>query len=94
MKKTCFNCVHFCNTLCDREHPQYHIHYWCKQWNALIDGLALADRYEYDGIYYDDLETGDACCYMFEPMEVPTYEDEWFDRHKAHNLENRMTDVD
>ena len=91
MKKTCFNCKNFVDTLCD-PHTTYHVHYWCRQWNVtLATPCGLADRYEYKGgVYYDDLETGDACCYMFEEKDAPMYEDTWFQKNKQTNLENRI----
>ena len=96
MKKTCFNCKNFCHTLSDNDNPTYHLHYWCKHWNVFMNNTCfLADRYEYkDGIYFDDLETGDAFCYMFEEKEVPMFDDEWFEKNKRENIKNRIVDTD
>ena len=92
MLKTCYNCIHFCATLCDPEDPIYHIHNWCKCRQALIDSFVLADRYEYKSTYCDDLETGDAFCYLFEAKEKPMFPDEWFEKNRKKNLENRISE--
>ena len=94
MIKTCYNCIHFCATLCDPADESYHIHNWCKCRNALINPYALADRYEYKDLYCDDLETGDAVCYLFEAKEKPAFPDQWFLKNRQKNLENRMTPAD
>ena len=95
MKKTCFNCKYFCNTLSDPDQPSYHIHYWCKYWRTCLDrSCGLADRYEYKTSYFDDLETGEAYCYMFSLRELPMYEDAWFEHNQAENIKNRISEVD
>lgn len=94
MIKTCYNCVHFCAILSDPSDESYRIHNWCKCRNALIDTYAMADRYEYKDIYHDDLETGDAVCYLFEPKDKPTFPDEWFEKNRQKNLQNRLTEDD
>ena len=93
MKKTCFNCKHFSHTLSDPG-SDYHVHYWCIQWATVISNpCGLADRYEYKGgIYYDDLETGDAFCYMFEEKDAPMFEDAWFEKNEQTNIANRISD--
>ena len=53
-----------------------------------MKAYALADQIDHDCPFYSDLETGDAYCYMFEPVDVPSYPDEWFDQNKAVNKEN------
>lgn len=35
--------------------------------------------------FNSDLVTGDAFCYMFEPVDTPIYPDEWFDKNEAEN---------
>ena len=94
MIKTCYNCRHFCATLCDPADPSYHIHNWCKVRNAFIDAYAMADRYEYKGIYCDDLETGDAVCYLFEPKDHPAFPDAWFEKNRQKNLESRIDEAE
>ena len=94
MIKTCYNCIHFCATLCDAADPGYRIHNWCKCRNALIDAYAMADRYEYKDIYCDDLETGDACCYLFEEKDKPAFPDEWFLKNRQKNLESRIDEAE
>ena len=92
MKKTCFNCIYFCGSLCDPNNQTYHIHNWCKHWNTFINAYGIADKFEYNDCYYDDLETGDAFCYMFEAREKPMFEDEWFERNKRENIKNRVVE--
>ena len=94
MIHTCLNCIHYCATLCDPQDSSYHIHNWCKCRQALINTYALADRYEYKSIYHDDLETGLACCYLFEPKDKPTFPDAWFEKNRQKNLENRLSPQD
>ena len=91
MKKTCYNCRKFYNILADDEN-KYHIHNWCRQWNVAIETSVLADKFEYNGPYYDDLETGDAFCYLFEPRDEPAFDDEWFENNKRENIKNRIAD--
>ena len=86
MKMTCYNCKNYLDTLVDPINPDFHIHDWCKQWHRQLDAYALAGQYEYDGLFFDDLETGDAFCYMFVPVDVPTKPDEWFANNKQQNI--------
>ncbi len=92
MKKTCFNCIYFCNMLSESGDSSYHIHNWCKHWESTINAYGIADKYEYKSVYYDDLETGDAFCYMFEAKEKPMFDDEWFEKNKESNIKNRISD--
>lgn len=62
----------------------FHIHDWCEQWGTVLDAYALADKMDYECPFYNDLETGDAYCYMFEAVDTPL-SDEWFDNNKAEN---------
>ncbi|MBE5758928.1 MAG: hypothetical protein E7332_02730 [Clostridiales bacterium] len=78
------NCLHFHPSLSD-DNNSYHIHYWCSLWETVVYAHVLADRMGCECPFYDDLETGDAFCYMFEPVDVPTFPDEWFDKNKAEN---------
>ena len=94
MKKTCFNCNFFCNTLCDSENPEYHMHNWCKYWNMFINADGIAGRFEYSGCYFDDLETGDAFCYMFDAKAKPMFDDEWFYKNRQENIKNRIVESD
>ena len=93
MKRTCFNCAYFYSTLSDAN-QDYHIHYWCRHWNAIINNTCgIADQYEYTDCYYDDLETGDAMCYMFKEKEKEMFPDEWFEKNKQENIKNRIIDT-
>ena len=85
MLKTCMNCRKYHATLNDEQGHDFHIHDWCEQWNTTLDPFALADQFEYNGFYNSDLETGEACCYMFEPAESPAFPDEWFLKNKEEN---------
>ena len=93
MKRTCFNCKHFSNTMCDPE-ENYHFHYFCRMWKTVFSNIfASEDRYEYkDGPVFDDLETGKSYCYMFETREKPMYEDAWFEKNEQTNIANRISD--
>lgn len=92
IKKTCLNCKNFIAVLCNESGSFYHIHNWCTRWQRQVNDSALSGRFEYEGGFYDDLETGDAFCYMFEPLDVPAKPDEWFEKNKRHNLEHVITD--
>ena len=54
---------------------------------TLLDDMA--DTMNYECPYNSDLETGEAFCYMFEPVDTPSFSDEWFDENKAENELNR-----
>lgn len=84
MKKTCMNCIKYHATL-SGENGDFHIHDWCEQWNTTLNAYALADKMDYECPFYSDLETGEAFCYMFEPVDAPAFPDEWFDKNKAEN---------
>jgi hypothetical protein len=62
-----------------------HVHDWCEQWKTVLNPYALADKMGYTCPFNDDLETGDAVCYMFEASDTPAYPDEWYDKNKAEN---------
>ena len=84
MKKTCMNCTKYHATLASND-GAFHIHDWCEQWKTVLNASALANKLDYECPFYDDLETGDAFCYMFEPVDEPAYPDEWFEKNKAAN---------
>ncbi len=91
MKKTCANCKYYCEELLNPANPNQHIHDWCCLWMREIPCFVLADRYNYGNqTYWDDIETGDAVCYLFEPTTNPQHEDAWFDRHREENIRNRI----
>ena len=92
MKSTCYNCRNYIDTLADPSNPQYHVHDWCKQWHRQLDAYALAGQFEYKGLFYNDLETGDAFCYMFAPVDIPTQPDEWFANNKQHNIDSIISE--
>ena len=84
MKRTCMNCRKY-HAILSSDEGSFHIHNWCNQWNTVLNAYALADMMDYECPYNSDLETGDAFCYMFEPVDVPRFPDEWFDKNKAEN---------
>lgn len=92
MKATCYNCKNYVDTLVNPANPEIHIHDWCRQWQRQLDPFALAGQFEYNGNFSNDLETGDAFCYLFSPAEVPAKPDAWFAANKQENLE-RMIDA-
>lgn len=94
MKKTCFNCKYYHGELCDPEKPDYHMHNWCGYWNAFIPQYGKTDKFDYQVPYYDDLETGEAFCWMFEAKDAPAFEDEWFERNAHENRRNRIVEED
>ena len=78
------NCTKYHATLSSDE-GLFHIHDWCEQWKTGLNAYASADKADYECPYYSDLETGEAFCYMFEPVDEPVFPDEWFDKNKAEN---------
>lgn len=88
MKKTCMNCKKYHAVLSEPD-GAFHIHDWCEQWKTVLNAYALADSVEHQCPYYSDLETGEAFCYMFEAADKPSFPDEWFDKNKASNEQNR-----
>ena len=91
MKKTCFNCEHFWNTITDRNK---HLHYFCEAHKTLLANskyypVPSEELWEKVGIdfYYDDMETGVAECYLFEPStnEERILPDSWYEKNKEHN---------
>lgn len=87
MRKTCMNCTKYHETLLNDERD-FHVHDWCAQWETVLDVYALSGTMDYECPFCNDLETGDAFCYMFEAVDTPRYPDEWFDKNKAKNEQN------
>lgn len=94
MKKTCMNCVYFHGCLSD-EGSNYHIHNYCDQLGRSIGNIFKSplnkDLEVVSGFidYFplcDDIETGDAYCYLFEATN-PTYNEEYFKKNKETNRE-------
>ena len=102
MLKTCYNCCHYHGCLSEANPSQYHIHDYCDKfnmalkqdmesevnhflddhWNTLNKAVHFCDY----GVF-DDFETGDAFCWMFEETSRQTESDEWYKENKAHNRE-------
>jgi len=87
MKKTCMNCTKY-HAVLSNEQVGFHIHDYCEQWKTVLYAYALAEKNDYEGSFYSDLETGEAFCYMFEAAETPKYPDEWFDMNRAENMKS------
>lgn len=95
MKKCCNNCVHFHSCLGEEE-SFYHIHDYCDIWdrtntcpmysaiNSFLDDYCT----EFDHIC-DDNETGESCCYRFDPIEKQeeNFDDSWLKKNFEHNKE-------
>ncbi len=94
MKNTCYNCKNYHGELCDPENPDYHCHDWCGYWKTLIPKYGKADEFSYHAPYCDDLETGEAFCWMFEAKDVPAFADEWFEKNALENMKNRILEED
>ena len=84
MKKTCMNCKMY-HAVMISGGGNFHIHDWCAQWKTVLNPYALADKMKYECPFNNDLETGDAVCYMFEASDTPSYQDEWYEKNKTEN---------
>ncbi len=99
MIKTCMNCEHYhsCLAAVDDKYG-YHIHDYCDKLNMVLQKTNeievnkfliehWADLKEVmsrnDGVF-DDLETGEAGCWMFEEADTKAA-DEWFLSNRHHN---------
>lgn len=100
MKKTCFNCKYFHGCLAEADPSQYHIHNYCEIFKTILpfDMDSEVNKFlenhwntmwkasidcEY-GVN-DDLETGEASCYLFEEADKPFWLDERFEKNKSQN---------
>ena len=70
----------------------FRFHDWCGQQKTVLNPYALAGKVGYECPYNNDLETGDAGCYMFEASDTPCYPDEWYDQNKTEN-EKRLRNL-
>ena len=97
MRETCLNCKHLYDLLFiedkqfDKSCPK-HIHNYCEVWKTTVNGqkgideiLCLSNDGENNEILFDDLETGEAYCYRFNPKDKPFKPDEWFEHNLKHN---------
>lgn len=92
MKKTCMNCVYYYSCLGDPS-SEFHIHDYCSAWkqeigmrykselNKTLEDLSYGTNYF---PIYDDIETGDAYCYMFQSKN-PVTDDSVFENNKNEN---------
>lgn len=94
MKKTCMNCKYFHGCLSD-EGANYHVHDYCEKLGQVIGNIYKSDlNRDLDFItqgtdYFamcDDIETGDAYCYLFKETN-PAYSDVYFDKNINLNKE-------
>ena len=101
MKKTCMNCIYYCGCLSD-DSSNYHIHDYCKRFGESLSNFVSSElnrdlgelcNYTSQLIIYNDVEIGDACCYMFQPKN-PMVSDELFNRNKVYNIETLLKCID
>ena len=100
MKKTCFNCRYFHGCLAEEEPSQYHIHNYCDIFKTVLpfDMDSEVNHFLEDhwhtmckasiGCDYgvnDDLETGEASCYLYEDADKEFWPDERFEANKKQN---------
>lgn len=105
MKKTCLNCRHFHGCLSEAN-SSYHMHNYCDRLNVSLSSNLTAEvgRFLRDywhvisempsdspsSALYDDFETGDACCWLFEPTDESdggVLQDATMDANKDSNVE-------
>lgn len=105
MKKTCLNCRHFHGYLSEAN-SSYHVHNYCDRLNVSLSSNLTAEvgKFLRDYWYvvsetpsdfpssalYDDFETGDAYCWLFEPADESdghALQDAAMDAHKDSNVE-------
>ena len=86
LKKTCMNCEYYRSELSDPNDTDYHFHNWCGMHGVFLDGNKFWNL-RIDEPCCDDFETGDACCYLFEPANnrevIPC---NWFEQNREINL--------
>ena len=102
MKKTCFNCKHFHGCLAEADLSQYHIHNYCEIFKTVLPfdmnsevNHFLDDHWHTmykasincDSGINDDLETGEASCYLYKEADKELWSDEKFETNKKHNIE-------
>ena len=102
MKKTCFNCKYFHGCLAEEDPSQYHIHNYCDVFKIILpfDMDSEVNKFLEDhwhtmskasiGCDYgvnDDLETGEAGCYLYKAADKEFWPDERFEANKKQNRE-------
>ena len=102
MHKTCFNCKYFHGCLAEEDPSQYHIHNYCEIFKTILPfdmdsevNHFLEDHWhtmckasiDCDYGVNDDLETGEAGCYLFKETSKEFWTDEKFEANKKHNRE-------
>ena len=102
MKKTCFNCKYFHGCLAEEEPSQYHIHNYCEIFKSILpfDMDSEVNHFleshwptmskasiECDSGVNDDLETGEANCYLYKAADKEFWPDERFEANKKQNRE-------
>ena len=102
MKKTCFNCKYFHGCLAEEEPSQYHIHNYCEIFKSILP-FDMNSEVNYfleshwttmskasidcDSGVNDDLETGEASCYLYKAADKEFWPDERFEANKQQNRE-------
>ena len=102
MKKTCFNCKYFHGCLAEEEPSQYHIHNYCEIFKSILpfDMDSEVNHFleshwptmskasiDCDSGVNDDLETGEASCYLYKAADKEFWPDERFESNKKQNRE-------
>ena len=98
MKKTCFNCKYFHGCLAEASPSQYHIHDYCEIFKTVLPfdmnsevNHFLDDHWHTmhkasincDSGINDDLETGEASCYLYKEADKEFWPDERFEANKS-----------
>ena len=101
MKKTCMNCAFFSGCLAD-ESSGHHIHNFCFAWRTELTNLFKSEINTITNnlcdltgkvCMYDDVETGDAYCYLFAPTN-PYNKNVYFDSNKKENIKTMLSCID
>lgn len=101
MKTTCMNCLYYHKCL-DDSGSNYHIHDYCEQLGRSIGNIfkgPLNSNLEFLSNFtnyfpiYNDLEIGDAYCYLFEPSN-PFISDDYFEANKEEDIKILLKCVD
>lgn len=102
MKKTCYNCTYYHGCLAEEDPSQYHIHDYCEIFKTVLPfdmesevNKFLDDHWTtmckankgYDNGVNNDLETGEANCYLYKHADKEFWPAERFESNKKHNRE-------
>ena len=100
MKKTCFNCKYFHSCLTEEDPSQYHIHNYCEVFEKILPFNMDSEVNKFlenhwrtmckasigcDYGVNDDLETGEAYCWLFTESDKEFWPDEKFNANRKQN---------